>query len=73
MDEIPPDLIDVEPRFAELLGLSIEDVKALTVRELVDRAYDRGLTLSVSSKWALEGQGHLKLGVTLVGQKQPAG
>lgn len=61
MREIPDNLIDVQPEFAAALGLSVDEVKALSLRELSDRAFERGLELGVSTARSLTGEGHLKM------------
>jgi hypothetical protein len=61
MTEIPADLIDVRPEFAAALGMQVEEIKAMGLRELINRAYDLGYDINVSSKRALSGEGHLTL------------
>lgn len=61
--DIPDDLIDCQPEFAAALGLTVEEVKALGLRQLSDMAFDRGLHLSVGFSSAKSEHGHLKLRV----------
>lgn len=58
---IPSELVNVEPSFAEALGLTVDEVKGLSLRDLSNRAFDRGLDLIVSNRRALSGQGRLTL------------
>jgi hypothetical protein len=61
MDEIPADLVRVDPRVASALGLTIEEIKGMGLRELAERAFDRGYEWSVSTKKAEAGEGHLTI------------
>ncbi len=62
MSKIPAELIVVDQAFADILGLSIDAVKALPLRELSNRAFEAGYALNVSARaTATEGQGKLHL------------
>lgn len=64
MSEIPAEIIDCQPEFAATLGLSVEATKALSLREMSDRAFERGLELTVTWKKAENpGAGRLRLSV----------
>lgn len=51
----------VEQAAAEALGLSVEQVRDMTLREFIDRATDRGLNVDVSMKASAFNEGHLSV------------
>lgn len=57
------DHIIVSPEFAAIIGLTVDECRALSLRELMNRATDRGYDLHFTTKRALEGTGHLTLTV----------
>lgn len=61
MDEIPDELIIVDPRVAAALGLSIDEVKALNLRQLSNRAHDLGYDFTVDTAKAASNQGRLTI------------
>lgn len=54
-------LVRVDPRVASALGVSVDDLKAMSLRELSDRAFDAGYEWSVSGKKATTGDGKLTI------------
>jgi hypothetical protein len=51
--------IRITDEFAAALGKSKTEIAKMDLRELVNCAYDKGLRLSVSSRNADDGEGHL--------------
>lgn len=61
MSEIPDELVFVSEEFAAKLGMTPDAVKALSLRDLSNRAFDAGYELAVNSSPALDGKGKLRM------------
>lgn len=53
--------IRVDPRVAAALGVSVEEIKLMSLRELANRAYDAGFTWEVSTTRSKNAEGHLTI------------
>jgi hypothetical protein len=62
MSEIPEDLIEVSAEAAAWLRMPGEEVKAMSLRQFINRATDLGYDVEVSfGKVIRQGQGRLKI------------